>query len=384
MSWRSAETSCEALAGGGPWFLMEHSTSAVNWQPVNIAKQPGELLRTSLGHVARGADAVGFFQWRASRAGAEKFHSALLPHAGTDTKVWREVSELGTILGRAADVAGTRVDPARVVLLFDWPARWAADLDSHPSSLVRAMDAPVALHRALWRRGVPVDVRRPDADLSDAAVVLVPSLYLVDDTAVARISGAAEAGAHVVVTYFSGIVDENDHIRLGGYPGAFAELLGISTEEFFPLRADQTVRLTGPDNASWTGSQWSELTRLRGAEAVAVHADGPVAGHPAVTRHTTSGGGNAWYLGTSLDPTSLDAVLALVLDGAGVTPPTRTPERVEVVRRSAEDRSFLFVLNHGGSEAAVPAVGHDLVADRAVEGIVTVPAGGVAIVRERR
>ena len=38
--------------------------------------------------VARGADSICFFQWRASPQGAEKFHSALLPHAGTGTVAW--------------------------------------------------------------------------------------------------------------------------------------------------------------------------------------------------------------------------------------------------------------------------------------------------------
>jgi beta-galactosidase len=42
-------------AKGRPWLLMEHSTSAVNWQPRNIAKAPGEMLRDSLQHVARGS-----------------------------------------------------------------------------------------------------------------------------------------------------------------------------------------------------------------------------------------------------------------------------------------------------------------------------------------
>ncbi len=94
------------LSGGQPWLLMEHSTSAVNWQPVNLAKAPGQMMRNSLGHVARGADGLGFFQWRASRAGAEKFHSGLVPHAGTDTRVWREVVELGAVAGRLGEVRG--------------------------------------------------------------------------------------------------------------------------------------------------------------------------------------------------------------------------------------------------------------------------------------
>ena len=126
-------------AGGAPWFLMEHSTSAVNWQERNVAKLPGQLARNSLAHVARGADAVCFFQWRQSRAGAEKFHSALVPHAGTDTKVWREVVELGATLAAIGEVAGSTVR-ADVAILFDWQSWWAAELDSHPSADVTYPD----------------------------------------------------------------------------------------------------------------------------------------------------------------------------------------------------------------------------------------------------
>lgn len=64
-----------SVAGGAPWMLMEHSAGAVNWQPRNLAKRPGEMRRNSLAHVARGSDSVLFFQFRASRFGAEKFHS---------------------------------------------------------------------------------------------------------------------------------------------------------------------------------------------------------------------------------------------------------------------------------------------------------------------
>src|SRR5699024_2062282 len=68
---RSADLT-RSVAGGKPWILMEHSTSAVNWQGRNIAKRPGEMRRNALTHLGRGADAIMFFQWRASRRGAEK------------------------------------------------------------------------------------------------------------------------------------------------------------------------------------------------------------------------------------------------------------------------------------------------------------------------
>ena len=125
------------IAGGRPWFLMEHATSAVNWQPVNLPKLRGELLRDALTHVAHGADAVCFFQWRQSVAGAEKYHSAMVPHAGEDSDVHRAVVELGRVLERLAPVAGACRVPAPVAVLFDWQSWWAGELDSHPSSRLR-------------------------------------------------------------------------------------------------------------------------------------------------------------------------------------------------------------------------------------------------------
>ncbi|EFL37774.1 beta-galactosidase [Streptomyces griseoflavus Tu4000] len=106
-----------SVAGGAPWLLLEHSTSGVNWQPRNPAKAPGQMARNSLAHVARGSDGAMFFQWRQSRRGAEKFHSAMLPHGGTETRVFREVTELGAAIDSLAPVRGTRTeaDAARAV-----------------------------------------------------------------------------------------------------------------------------------------------------------------------------------------------------------------------------------------------------------------------------
>ena len=98
-----------SVGGGRPWLLMEQAPSAVNWRPVNVPKAPGQYRALSLQAVARGADAVLSFQWRAAATGAEKFHSGMLPHAGTGSRVWREVVRLGTDLRRLAPVAGQPV-----------------------------------------------------------------------------------------------------------------------------------------------------------------------------------------------------------------------------------------------------------------------------------
>lgn len=366
------------LAGGGPWLLMEHATSAVNWQPRNIAKQPGELLRNSLSHVARGSDGAMFFQWRASRAGAEKFHSALVPHAGTATKVWRDVVDLGAALHRLAPVRGGRV-AAEVALVFDWQSWWAMEAAAHPSVDVRYLDQVHALYRALWHAGVAVDVVPPGADLAGRRLVVVPALHMVSDAPAAVLHDFVSAGGTALITFLSGIVDPNDHIRLGGYPGAFRDLLGVWVEEFFPLRADEEVHLD--DGA--TARVWTELLHLRGAEAMACYRDGPLPGVPAITRHAF-GDGAGWYLATRLDDRGTQRVVERVLAQAGVSPVLQVPRGVEVVRRAGDDATYLFVINHTDTAVDIPVPGMELLRGTPLDDDLVVPAGEVAVIRESR
>ena len=102
-----------SVGGGRAWLLMEQTPNAVNWRAVNVPKAPGQYRALSLQAVARGADAVLSFQWRAAATGAEKFHSGMLPHAGTGSRVWREVVRLGADLRRLAPVAGRPVPGRR-------------------------------------------------------------------------------------------------------------------------------------------------------------------------------------------------------------------------------------------------------------------------------
>lgn len=364
------------LSRGEPWLLMEHSPSAVNWQPRNFAKLPGELRRNSFSHLARGADGTLFFQWRQSRAGAERFHSAMLPHAGEDTKVFREVTQVGEEYQRLAELVGSTVD-ARVALVYDFESAWAAEQPAHPTADFDYHGAVLGVYRALWQAGVTVDVVPPSGDLSGYRLVVVPSLYQVTDDGARWLADYVRGGGHAVVTWFSGIADENSRVRLGGYPGAFRELLGLRVEEFFPLPICENVRLTG----GLTGSYWSELLHGNGCDVIASYVDGPLPGVPAVTRNEF-GDGVAWYLATTLTPDSAVTVFADVLARAGVDPVVAAPRGVEVVRRRGERISWMVAINHTDTDVVLPVEGVELISGLDTSGGLPVQAGGVAVVRE--
>ncbi|MER5713947.1 beta-galactosidase [Streptomyces sp. NPDC002132] len=370
-----------SVAGGAPWLLLEHSTSGVNWQPRNPAKAPGQMARNSLGHVARGSEGAMFFQWRQSRRGAEKFHSSMVPHGGTDTRVWREVVRLGAALDSLSALRGTRTE-ADVAVLWDWQSWWAQNLAWRPSEDHDARERADAFYEALYDLHLTVDFAHPEADLSAHPLVVVPALYLTTEAAGRNLTRYVEAGGTLVVSCFSGIVDEHDAVHEGPHPGALRDVLGLTVEEFSPLLQGESVRVTGPDGVELSGDVWSEFVVPRGAETVWTYADGLTAGHPAVTRHRL-GEGAAWYVSTRLGQDGLTALLERAADDARLAPRTGLPRDLEVVRRSGETGAYLFAINHTGADAKVPldTPGTELLTGERAAGRLVVPAGAVRVVR---
>lgn len=365
------------VAGGEPWVLMEHSAGAVSWQPVNAAKAPGEMRRNSLAHVARGADGVLFFQWRQSAAGSEQMHSAMVPHAGADSQIFRDIERLGADVRRLAPVRGTVVERAQVAMIFDHASAAAWRSGPVPSELLDVLDLPLVFHREFLRRGIAVDVLPWGADLAGYRAVVVPTQYLAGDDDARAVANVLERGDHVLVSYFSGIVDARNTVRLGGYPGAFRDLLGIRVDEFFPLLAGEHVAL----DSGWTGAVWTERVAVTDAEVLARLTSGPLAGTPALTRRTV-GTGTATYVSVRPDDDGIRAIVGQLVSAAAVTPVATADPGVELTRRVGPHGSYLFALNHNADDATLHATGIDLLSDTHVAGSIRMRAGDVLVVAE--
>ena len=215
-----------SLSRGQPWVLMEQAPSEVNWRPVNRHKKPGQMRLYSLQAIARGADASLFFQWRQSTAGAERFHSGMLPNTGTGSRVFREIKAHGEELGTLARVAGTTVR-ARAAIILDWPSRWALGWRGKVSERVDYQRIVQAWHAALWRENVTTDFASVTDDLRGYPLVLAPALHVLSERDVEHLAAYVAGGGHLVAGHLSGTVDENTRLHPGGWQaGGLRSLLG--------------------------------------------------------------------------------------------------------------------------------------------------------------
>lgn len=366
-----------SVARGKPWMLLEHSTSAVNWQGHNIAKRPGEMHRNAVTHLGRGADAIMFFQWRASRSGAEKFHSAMLPHAGTGSRVFREVVALGERLGRASEVRGSRVR-ADVAVLYDWESLWAQDLEWRPSDALGFRERVRAYYERLWLDGVTVDFAHPEDDLSGYRLVVAPASYLVTAAAGKNLTGYVAQGGTLLVSCFAGVVDEHDAVHAGGFGAPLRTALGVAVEEFLPVREQDTCAVE-LDGELLSTAAWSEHLVLDGAEVRGTYRGGPADGMPAVTRHA-HGTGAGWYVSTRFGVEALAPVLAAAYADAGITPST-LPAGVEVTTRHGDAHDYVVAVNHRDEPVTLDVHGTELFSGAVADGTHVLAAGDVAVLR---
>ena len=398
------------IARKDPWMQMEHSTSAVNWRPVNHRAHPGELVRDSLAEVAFGADGICYFQWRASEAGAEKWHSAMLPHTGADSRTFRDVCELGRDLGALAQagVPGTRLARAKVAVVFDYESEWASEHTATPSQRVRHWTEPLDWFRALADVGVIADVVPVRGPWDQYDAVVLPSLTVLSEETSARVRDYVAGGGKLFATYYTGLVDERDHVWLGGYPGSLRDVLGVRVEEFAPLNAagsgagvaedalagclgtgedfpgepdhlDLSNGAVAHDFADVIGSMASDARVLATFEAEAWTG---MDGMPAIVAHAY-GEGRTVYVGARLGRAGLAKSLPLMLGALGLdglhtaVDGVVNPGHVLRVERVADGggagetetdaraRRFVFLFNRTRGEVSVPLEGEVIVSSHA-------------------
>ena len=346
-----------SLKDGQPHLVMEQTPGQLNWMAQNPHKRPGRIRLQSMQAVARGADGVLFFQWRQSLGGAEKFHSAFVPHEGSEHgRIFQQAARIGAELERIATaVVGSRIQ-AEVAIIMDWQNWWAVEYLPGPSDRLRYLEQVKLWYSALHGLNVAIDIVPPAHDLKQYRVVIAPLLYMLKAGVAQHFERYVADGGTLLTTFFSGIVDEYDRVVPGGYPGELRKLLGIYVEEFDPWTeemSNEIVILDGPLQGKYACDLWGEVVHLEGANALGVFARDYYANGPALTVNAF-GDGSAYYLATQASDALLSQLVSMLCQQAGVSPLMETADGVEVTRRTRSDgRNVYFLLNHHDSAEQV-------------------------------
>ncbi|MGN0292552.1 MAG: beta-galactosidase trimerization domain-containing protein, partial [Lachnospiraceae bacterium] len=331
-----------------------------NWQAVSKLKRPGMLEAASLQAVAHGSDSVMYFQIRKGRGGFEKFHGAVIDHYGKDDdRTYRECCEVGQDLLQLEECSHTDVK-ADVAVVYDWENRWAVEESKGPRNKGMFYKETVLKSYAAFRKqGLNVDLVDMEKPLDGYRIVAAPMLYMFRAGFEEKVRKFVELGGTFIMTYWSGVVDENDLCVLGGTPGGLMDVMGLRSTEIDALYDDESNRLC-PAEGSWMTGEYTcrnlcQLVDVKTARPLMVYGEEFYQGTPALTVNQY-GEGKAYYVCADVEQSFYDDLYRMLCVEAGIRGPLSCsiPEGVEVTTRESREAEYIFIQNYSSSEVKLP------------------------------
>ena len=335
-----------SLKKNQPFMLMECAPGLVNWHEYNKLKRPGVHKLFSAQAVACGSDTVQYFQWRKSRGSFEQYHGAVVDHLGTDdTRVFKEVAEVGAMLDSLSNVKGTIVKP-KAALIFDWDNMWAIDnmrgLSDKTKNYAKTC---IQIYHEFLKLGIDMNVVASDDNLDDYNVVIAPMLYMLRPGASDNLKAFVKRGGQLMATYLTGYVDDNTLCYLGGFPGdGLSELFGVISEEIDTYYDSDENSATFTDGHKAIIHDYAEILRVSDTNILAKYDKDFYAGTPAITCKNF-GKGKAYYVGARIDMDSMSGLFKTMLKETN-TKYLTLPAGIEYHKREDESgKAIEFYLN---------------------------------------
>ncbi len=342
------------------YWVMEQLSGPCGWAVLGPTPAPGQIRLWTWQGIAHGADAIVYFRWRAARFGTEQYWYGVLDHDGTPRRRYDEIAGVGKELAAlSSTLDGTGV-PADVLLVRSFDNLWSQRFQPHADGLSYEQELQ-AWYDALSSCGAQMDVGAIPEDLSSYSLVVAPLLNLTTPAMERALADYAHSGGTLVLTFRSGTREWNNTMRDTAIPGPFAELAGITVEEFDALGGVREASVTG-DGLAGSARLWMDVIEPRSpdVETLASYGGHHAAGRAAITRRA-AGKGSVVYLGCDLDAAARATLAARIAGDAGVYRirgrlVEEAAPAVEARLRSRDGfagRAALFLMNHSETEATV-------------------------------
>lgn len=333
------------------FWVMEQQSGPCGWNYLGDTPKPGQLRLWTYQAIARGADGIVYFRWRACPFGAEQYWYGILDHDGIPRRRYRELQQTGSELLKLSSIleGSEMVSEAAIVQSYD--NSWSHEFQPHNPGF-NYNGLLQQYYSALIRQHVNTDVVSADTDLSRYKLVLMPAFNLMKEEIQSKVEAYVKAGGNLVITFRSGTRNWNNSITIKTLPGYFKELAGIEAEEFDSLNFGRTVGVKGIYGEG-TASVWCDVIRPVQAEALAEYTEEFYRGKASLTVNTY-GQGKAYYVGCDLDEKAMNLLIRHVTEEAEIKPLLPKPvEGIEAVCRVKDGKSYLFLMNHRGKEQEI-------------------------------
>lgn len=369
-----------------PFLMMESTPSLVNWKPINKLKKPGVNILSSLQAIAHGSDSVQYFQWRKSRGSSEKLHGAVVDHCGHEnTRVFKEVSELGAILKKLDDVVGsyTKTD---VAIIFDYENLWALnDAQGYNRNDKKLIDTLHKFYKPFWKRGINTEIISYEDDFSKYSLIVAPMLYMVNDTLIEKFDEYVKSGGTLVATYMLGLVNENDLCYLGGWPGGkLKDIFGIWNEEVDSLYPNEHNGIRTNDGKEYKVIDYCELIHANTAKVLATYTDDFYKGMPTVCLNHY-GKGKAYYIACRDTGDFTDDFLGKLIAQNNIAKSIDIdlPNGVTAQSRENGKNKFIFLQNYNDFDVQLTLDNQyfEIISDQTLSDQITIKAYSVLILK---
>ena len=341
---------------GEPFYLMESVPSVPSQFEVCKLKRPKMHMLSSIQAVACGSDSVQYFQWRKSNGSIEKFHGAVIDHNGSgDTRVFRDVCEVGAKLQEISFIKGT-AEEAQAAVIYDFDNMQALCEQRGVTRNKRFFESQPQFHyEALVKNYVNVDVISSEADFSKYKVIAAPMLYMFKPETAGKIREFVENGGSFVMTYYSGLVNENDLCFSGTLsnpvfaPYSLNDVFGIRVNEIDAICDDESNDLAYKGK-SYKALTCCELITVEDAGILAQYGQDFYKGLCAVSKKQY-GRGFAYYIACNTENDFLYELYGDVLKNAGVSKIVDAEYVKDVMIR--ERGGFIFLMNFSAENRSI-------------------------------
>lgn len=310
---------------------------------------PNMLKGYALQALAHGADTVINYLWKPPLSGRKMFSQGILEHSGMPSRHFDEFSDLCKTASKLSCIYKTKFI-SKIAVLYSYDSKYALDIQPQAEGFDYTEHLKM-LYKAFAKLGANIDVVDEQADLSEYKIVVAPSLFVNNKTAIENIYRFVVGGGTLIMTCRSGVKNESNNCIAESLPTSFRELIGADVIEYSSIGRNELL-ITDLKGRSYNASKWCDRIKLATATSYANYSEGLYSDETAVSVNQYCNG-YAYYIGTVLESGFYAELANKLMKSCEIPRLKGMPEGVEITTRTNDMEDYIFFFNNSDKNAEI-------------------------------